>query len=426
MNYLKLFLCVFIITLSLNLKAQYGCPDPQATNYNANASMNDGSCVYSNTNYSLTFIDTLKPKLEEISGLVFWQNRLYGHNDSGNEPILYEMDTLGTITKEIFLNGISNKDWEDITQDSLYFYIGDIGNNSGNRTDLCVYKFLKSSIGVNYFDTININQIEKIQFSYPDQNDFTPNVNNTPFDCEALAFRNGKLHLFTKNWTGGPCVHYTIPTTAGIYTAQRLDSLNTQGTLITAADFSINNQLMLIGYLVTGLADCSMWYIYDFDNTDMFFKTGNKRKIFLDYAPIIGQIESACFKDSSRGYIANEHFNPIAQVNVLQSIYSFSTEQWFPYLLNTGMNHFDESKNQLQILIKENSLEISFDAPKNEVVLLSIYNSLGQCLFSKKEKTTIEKNTFVIDKSQLVNGLYFINMTSNHLKMSDKILINDK
>lgn len=422
---IKYGFCLAFILFSFTIKAQYGCMDPQALNYNPTATINDGSCLYPATNYSLNKLDTLHPKIDEVSGMIFYNHKLYGHNDSGNSPVLFEMDTLGIITKEIYLQGISNIDWEDITQDSIHIYIGDIGNNSGNRTDLCVYKFLKSAIGANYYDTISLNQIEKIHYSYPDQIDFTPNAQNTAFDCEALAYRNEKLHLFTKNWKGGACVHYTIPALAGTHVALRLDSLDTQGTLITAADLASNNQLMLIGYKTSGMAECSMWYIYDFDNSDYYFDKGNKRKIFLDYAPIVGQIESVCFKDTTAGYIANEHFHPIPQVNVLPTLYKFSTTNWFPYILNTGMNYYADNKNQLQIFTNKNSIEVSFDAQKNETVFLSIYNSLGQFIFSKKEKTTIGKNTFVINKSQLAEGLYFINVITNQLKMNSKIVITE-
>ena len=66
-----------------NISAQYGCMDPQASNYNATATINDGSCMYPATNYSLIIKDTLQNSLQEISGMVYFNGKIYAHNDSG-------------------------------------------------------------------------------------------------------------------------------------------------------------------------------------------------------------------------------------------------------------------------------------------------------------------------------------------------------
>jgi hypothetical protein len=43
---------------------------------------------------------------------------------------------------------VVNKDWEEISQDSTYFYIGDFGNNvSGNRKDF-IFKNRKESLAL--------------------------------------------------------------------------------------------------------------------------------------------------------------------------------------------------------------------------------------------------------------------------------------
>ena len=38
------------------------------------------------------------------------------------------------------MSNIKNTDWEEISQDKDFIYIGDIGNNSGNRDDLKIYR----------------------------------------------------------------------------------------------------------------------------------------------------------------------------------------------------------------------------------------------------------------------------------------------
>ena len=72
--------CLFVPWLSL---AQWGCTDPQANNFDPNAILNDGSCQYNTTNYSMTLVQNLNDVLQENSGLVRVGNYLYTVNDSG-------------------------------------------------------------------------------------------------------------------------------------------------------------------------------------------------------------------------------------------------------------------------------------------------------------------------------------------------------
>ena len=77
------------------------------------------------------------------------------------------------------ITGVENYDWEEISSDSLFIYVGDFGNNvNGNRTDLHILRIEKNSL------LINSPVIDTISFTYSDQTDFTPTgSNNTDFDC---------------------------------------------------------------------------------------------------------------------------------------------------------------------------------------------------------------------------------------------------
>ena len=87
----------------------------------------------------------LPAPLKEASGVIYFNNNLITHNDSSGENKLYEFDiNSGLITREVTITNASNFDWEDLTQDDNNIYIGDIGNNRGNRTDLKIYKINKS------------------------------------------------------------------------------------------------------------------------------------------------------------------------------------------------------------------------------------------------------------------------------------------
>ena len=233
------FIILFIGKI-INVHAQIsGCTDPQAANFDATATINNGSCTYAPQTYTPPLMKVLSSTLTEISGLIYFNNKLLALNDGGGGNKLYVLDALnGNILQTITVNGATNIDWEDLAQDSNYVYVGDIGNNAhGNRKDLCIYKINKNSFNVSGDFSIPATAVEKINYAYPDQTDFTSLASNsTRFDCEAITVARGQLHLFTKNWIGNYSVHYKLPLQAGTYTAEKLDSLNTGGLLITGAD----------------------------------------------------------------------------------------------------------------------------------------------------------------------------------------------
>ena len=135
---------IVLIALPFSFLSQWGCTDPQAINYDGNASMNDGSCIYSPTNYTLNLVNNLSDVLQENSGLIRVGDFLYTFNDSGSGAVIYELDTLGMVLRTIPISGATNVDWEAITANATHVFIGDVGNNNGNRHDLCLYRFLKS------------------------------------------------------------------------------------------------------------------------------------------------------------------------------------------------------------------------------------------------------------------------------------------
>lgn len=114
-----------------------GCTDPQAMNYDPEATQNDGSCFYPETYFTPDQYLMLPSTVDETSGLIFWADGIWTFNDSGGDPTLYKVDTLnGEIIQHATITNGINVDWEDIAQDDDHIYIGDFGNNGGDRQDL--------------------------------------------------------------------------------------------------------------------------------------------------------------------------------------------------------------------------------------------------------------------------------------------------
>ena len=350
---------LFIIFPAAAYNQISGCTDPLANNFNAAATVNNGSCTYTATSYIPTIkVDPITDSLIETSGLQVAGNALWSFNDKGGTATLYRIDTISNaLLQRVILQGAGNNDWEDIAFDGTWLYIGDFGNNlTGARTDLKIYKFPFSAIPDyinNPVATIPAQQIEVINFTYSDQPQ--PPVatapNATKFDCEAMIVDNGKIHLFTKNWIGLNTTHYIInSTSAGTYTATPAETLATN-YLVTAADkVTGQNIITLLGYQNSGTGSHFLHILSGY-TTDSFF-SGNKRRIDLPDATVMGQSEGISFRNGKYGYISNEKFvrtvGPFT-ITVNQKLRSFDLSSfvgnYFTKYTFTGNGNWSDTAN---------------------------------------------------------------------------------
>lgn len=300
-----------------------GCTDPQANNYNAAATVNDGSCTYNVTSISLTDKTNLStPLLDETSGIEFVAGKLWTHNDSGNSNDLYRVDSASnTVFQTVDVTNATNIDWEDVTCSNEYLFIGDFGNNNGNRQNLKIYRIDKDHLS----DTATAVTAEVISFSYADQTSFPSLPNNNNFDCEAMIFANDSIHLFSKNWVNKQSKHYIIPNQPGTHVAQLRETLAAD-CLITGATVQEGGVIALLGYDNAGAAPVYVWMLYDYKNG--YFFNGNKRRFNAGSMLTQGQTEGIDFFDGAYGYISNERFNNI--VNIPPKLKTFNLGSFLP------------------------------------------------------------------------------------------------
>lgn len=232
----------------------------------------------------------------EASGLLFYKGNLWTHNDSGNTPALFALDTLtGKVMQTITLKGANNGDWEDIAHDEDHFYIGDFGNNLGDRRDLVIYKVRKSEIPVSGDATVSC---EKISFRYADQSTFKPLDRYNDFDCEAMVASEENLYLYSKNWVNNKTRIYKISKMPGNYTIEPVSEFDSYG-IITGADYK-NGQLALIG------SRNRFPFIWLFNTTSPEnISTSNGIRIDLPFQSA-AQIEGVAFTDSLTIWLSSE------------------------------------------------------------------------------------------------------------------------
>ena len=211
---------------------------------------------------SLSLMTPLSDTVSESSSLIYINQKLITNNDSGGQPELYEIDSLsGNVIRTVAVANAENVDWEALCYDSNYIYIGDFGNNNGNRTDLKIYRISQND----YFNTLdNTVNAEVISFHYGDQTDFSSTPFQTNFDAEAFIALGDSLYIFTKNWGDNHTNIYPISKLPGNYELTETDNINTQGLVTGATYIPESGTILLSGYT---LGSPFAFRISDFTNS---------------------------------------------------------------------------------------------------------------------------------------------------------------
>lgn len=241
----------------------------------------------------LQFVAELPGKINECSGIVsYGDDSIWLIEDSGNDDALYQVNFQGDLLTDLEVDGGANQDWEDLTRDyEGNLYIGDLGNNSGNRKGFTIHKLPdpRKEKG----DKI---PAEDIDFEYPeDDNDYTP-------DAEALFYYNDNLYVITRNrgrpFTGVARI-FKLPAQPGEYIAEYVGSFTTceerRSCQVTAAEVSPDGNTLAI------LGSGKLWLVKDFGGPGTI--EGRLHTIEIGATT---QLESICFKNNDTLLLADE------------------------------------------------------------------------------------------------------------------------
>lgn len=398
----KLFFVPFLMVILVNLNAQIcGCTDPLANNYNPLATTNDGTCTYNTSIVSPESSWPLPTILNETSGLIWWNSKIWTHNDDADKNI-YALDTSDINNYSFYeLAACTNIEWEEISQDETYLYLGDFGNNAnGNRTDLKILRIEKSSLLQSEL------VVDTIFFSYALQTDLTPaGNNNTDFDCEAFIVTSDSIYLFTKEWISNKSTIYSLPKSPGTYIAQFNSSYDVQG-LITGATYLEQEKIVLLcGY--SELLQPFLVLLYDFQEDNFF--TGNKRKINLNLP--FHQIEGIASSDSRHYFLSNEKFTQ-SVVSIPAKLHFVDLSSFLNTYLDTNTVNIKTFENNQNITIYPNPSTDYLTLEKEELHLegnYKIFNISGVIIQEGVIPNNAQQN---IDIHALPKGIYFIQI--NH------------
>ena len=386
--------------------SQSGCTDSLALNYDSTAVINNGSCLYSTKFQDFTFKYYLPGQISESSGLIFANGFLWTHNDSGNTNSFYKIDpNTGALVQEISVANAPNTDWEDIAYDQNFIYLGDFGNNDGDRKDLKILKICKDSILSKKESFISV-AAEKINFSYADQVNFVANKTHN-FDCESLIAKGDSLYIFTKDRGDLQTKLYALPKIAGTYIVSPLDVYNSQ-CLITGADYNPKtNEVALIGYSAT--KDKSyVFYLNDFPNSS-FFK-GNKRKLQLTQNYVGLQTEGICYISADSIAISCE------KSAIPAAVFSFNKS-------STHLLEIHEITDFQMYMFPNPSSDVVHISSSKTIDALKIVNVEGKELHSLTPKfNVVDLNLKAININ--TSGIYFIYLRFDNQIICKKLIID--
>ena len=249
--------------------------------------------------YSPQLKAELPKEVNETSGLFFHNGRLWTHNDSGGKPILYALDTTNfEVVQRITLAHVKNKDWEEVCTDGETVFVGDFGNNKGNRKKLKIFSFPMSALPEEGDAIINV---DSIIFSFGNQTNFNNKKHEHDYDCEAMFATDSCLYLLSKGWATGTTRLYRLPKTPGNHVAEVVNGFDSQG-LITGADYDRENRILVIVGYVKAVWKPFMYLIFDFHEAGV--KLTNRRFEMPQWRG--AQTEGICFFDDGRCYVTAE------------------------------------------------------------------------------------------------------------------------
>ena len=343
--------------------------------------------------YSLMEKFVLPSEVEETSGLIFLNGKIITHNDSGDDPNLYEIDPEnGEITRVVTLENATNIDWEDLDQDDTYIYIADIGNNNGNREDLKIYKILKSD----FISSTNVTS-QEITFSYEDQTDFSSQPNNSNFDAEAICVYQDQILIFTKNWLDFKTNTYVIPTGLGDYSAEKVSSHDSQGLITGVSYNSISDSFLFCGY--DSLLTPFLLYVDQNRPTSLDIFGGDPQRIDLVNSIFLeqgSQIEGITFFEDSKYYVSREFFS----TNIDAVTFEFPQKLYEFYNPLDNLLSITDNEFSNLISVVPNPIEDSFKIiQKNkyqEIQSFSLFSLDGRTIFFKKKQDEIDLKNILL------------------------------
>lgn len=185
-------------------------------------------------------------RIDESSGVAasrLRKNIYFTQNDSGDSARFFAFDLTGTILGEYSLKGARALDWEDMATATVdgkpYVYLGDIGDNSGRRNNVVVYRVAEPQTEGKQ----ELYGVETYTITYPDG----------PHNAEALLVApSGDIYIVQKTSKGAAGIYRVAkPNASGKFKSEKVGSVEVGGAipdarLITGGAVSPNGKTLVL------------------------------------------------------------------------------------------------------------------------------------------------------------------------------------
>jgi len=258
---------------------------------------------------------TKRQDYQELSGVApshVYPGLLYVHEDSGNSNEVYVTATDGRDAGKLVLQGIRNRDWEDIAvgpgpeKDKSYIYVAEMGDNDASYSSIFIYRFPEPDLSTATAATVvTISAIDKIELAYPEG----------PVNAESLLLDPLTKDLYIATKQSGRSTLYVAryPQSATkVSTLVALDKLPFD--LLTAGDISPDGTEILLRN--TG----QTWY-WKRQTGETIAAALLRKPQDAPYARNEQQGEGICFALDGSGYFTNSETKKYAGEKVALSFY---------------------------------------------------------------------------------------------------------
>jgi hypothetical protein len=262
------------------------------------------SCGSSSDEKSPLLVKTLLPQeLKEVSGLTAIGEHVWVITDKPKSRV-FKLDAAGKLLQVVNVSNIPAVDVEAVTSDDAFIYLGDVGDNLGDRVERKIIKLAIANIPSG--SDVQVTG-ESIDFTFPAEIVAQSKKQNN-FDCEALLSFKDSLYVFTKDREDKETRLYVIPKAPGKHTARYINTFNSDGLITDAAINKQNNELALIGYH-KGHQYPFIYLFNDFQGDDFF--SGNHKKINLTDGKWDWQLEGITYSADNVVYFSCEGTNQV-------------------------------------------------------------------------------------------------------------------
>lgn len=243
---------------------------------------------------------TLPGEIAETSALVCTGGQQFlTINDSGNPAVLYRLDQQGRIVQRLNIEA-QNQDWEALTMHQGKLWIADIGNNTGQRTELQLYTLPLPAPS----DTTI--PVTTYRLRYPGPTPKAPALYQHEFDAEALVSTGSELLLFSKNWQGDTSRVYQVDTSRTASELQQVGTTSVLPGLITDVAYSATAQVFIVaGYQNFRQNPLPLLLSGDFAP---FLAILDRQYQLLKTVPVAtgGQVEAVCLDTANNIWLSQE------------------------------------------------------------------------------------------------------------------------